>query len=549
MKNLKMKHLLIAILSILISTQVLTANNTIPSIADDPPSYTAPNGKTYTWKVNFDKLSVDYTLAELVKMPVWICCGNTKFSALPTSCRKGVLNSGIKPHQINNLDPSKTYTNSAGDKFTPDANRLRLYGFCMVEQDSRGIPKKEVDLDAVCDELREQIVSEGKQPCSDLTPQNLRPDYERNLIFYTVCGETRSRPMTDEFRRPAAPVVKEVVKEVNCVDDVVNLPVTMICKGDSYEWNIDGQSYTYDAEGTYVHSSPKADNCGKTNTILNLDFYDPINKTIVPEQKYDFVGGETYEFEGMTYDAPGTYEREYVDTNGCNAMATLVLQEKEVPKQICSDCVTNARDLGNIELALRGNYGKHPVSPKANIINHLAPSLGVEVGYWKDWRNKQDLLNGLTCKKSLFEYGIIGGISGSKLLGGEPSECNCNDASEGSSIHAYLEPGVRWHFLGACDRYKFLPIPVAGAGLRMHYNDHNIEDISNITLSPKVFAEARWYFSQLFRTPTPNMVSMMDKEREDINSLFFSVGGEAFAPGFAFGNLNYIGYLKLGFRF
>ncbi len=548
-----MKHLLIAILSLLISTQVLSANHVVLSVDDDPPSYTAPNGKTYTWSVNFAQLSEDYKLSDLVNMPVWICCGNTKLSALPSgSCRKGILNSGIKPHQINNLDPAKTYTNSRGEKFTPDPNRLRLYGFCMVEQDSRGIPQKEVDLAAVCDELRDQIVQQGSQPCSDLSPQNIRPDYDRRLIYYTVCGEARSRPMTnDEYIRPAetTTVVKEVVKEVNCVDDVINLPVTKICEGESYEWSIDGQNYTYDQAGTYVHSTPKADNCGKTNTILNLDYYDPINRTIVPEERYDFDGGETYEFEGMLFDAPGTYKKEYVDANGCNAMATIVLQEKKVAKQICSDCATNARDLGNIEVALRGNYGKLPVSPKVNAINHLGTSAGVEVGYWKDWRSKLDALNGLTCKKNLFEYGIIGGITADKLYGGESSECDCNNASEGSSIHAYVEPGVRWHFLGLCDRYKFLPIPVAGAGLRMHYNDHNLEDISKVSLSPKVFAEGRWYFNQLFRSPTNNTASLTGRDREDISSPFFSIGGEAFAPGFTFGDLNYVGYLKLGLRF
>jgi len=497
-----MKHLLIAILALIISTQVLTANNEIPLVGD-PPSYTAPNGKTYTWRVNFANLSEDYKLSELVNMPVWICCGNTKLSALPSgSCRKAILNSGIKPHQINSIDANKTYTNSRGDKFTPDADRLRLYGFCMVEQDSRGLPQKEVDLDAVCNELRDQIVSEGRQPC-----------------------------------------------EVNCVDDVVNLPVTKICEGETYNWSIDGTDYSYDKAGTYVHSTPKANNCGKTNTILNLDYYDPINKTVVPEERFDFDGGETYAFEGMTFDAPGTYEREYVDANGCNANATIVLQEKEVPKQICSDCATNARDLGNIEVAAKGNYGKLPVSPKVNPINHLGTSAGIEVGYWKDWRNKLDLLNGLTCKKNLFEYGIVGGITADKLIGGESSECNCNNASEGSNVHAYVEPGVRWHFLGMCDRYKFLPIPVAGAGLRMHYNDHNIEDISKVSLSPKLFAEGRWYFNQLFRSPTNNMASLTGRDREDISSAFFSIGGEAYAPGFTFGDLNYVGYLKLGLRF
>ncbi len=540
-----MKHLIISILSLLISTQILFATNEIP-MAGDPPSYTAPNGKTYTWRSNFDQLSVDYSLAELVKMPVWICCGNTAFENLPSeSCRKGILNSGIKPHQVLNISADKTYTNSLGESFTPDPDRLRLYGFCMVESDSRGI-NQVVDIDKVCDELKAQMRKEGVEPCNDLTPQNIFPDYDKQLVYYTVCGKTYSKPMTDEFRRPT--VKTEVVKEVvNCVDDFVNLPVTRICKGESYEWNIDGETYTYDAEGTYMHSSPKADDCGKINTILNLDFYEPIDTTIVPSQRFDFAMGESFDFQGMKLDSAGTYKKAYTDSNGCEALATIVLQEKEEPKQICGDCVTNAKDLGNIEVALRGNYGKQPVSPSSNPINALGTSGAIEVGFWKDWRNKRDLLNGITCKNTLFEYGIIGGITPQKLYSGESSECDCNDASQGSNIHAYLEPGVRWHFLGLCDRNRFLPIPVVGTGLRLHYNDHKLDDISKLTLSPKAFAEGRWYFTKLLKSP--RVLAVANDERESINSAFFAIGGEAFAPAFTFDKLNYMAYAKLGLRF
>ncbi len=545
-KKVTMKHLLIYILSLTISMQMAFANNEIP-VDVDPPSYTAPNGKTYTWGDNFGQLSVDYSLADLVNMPVWICCGNTSFQKLPSeACKKGILNSGINPHQVLNLSATKTYTNSLGNSFTPDPDRLRLYGFCLVEGDSRGI-NQTVDINKVCDELKAQMEKEGVQPCDDLTPQNIYPDYNQQLIYYTVCGKTYSKPMTDEFRKPV-PAEKEVVKEVvNCEDDFENLPVIRICEGESYNWTIDGTTYTYEEAGTYMHSTPKADNCGKVNTILNLDFFEPIDKTIVPEQKFDFAAGETYEFEGKTFDAPGTYNEAYTDTNGCNAMATIVLQEKEAPKQICSDCASNARDLGNIEAALRLNTGQQPVSPSSNPLNHASLHGAFEAGFWKDWRNKRDVLNGITCKNNLFEYGIIGGLASHGLYSGESTECDCNDASKGSNVHAYLEPGVRWHFLGLCDSHRWLPIPVIGAGLRMHYNDHKLEDISKITLSPKVFGEGRWYFSKLFNT-TRNM-ALPREDRGDISSLFFALGAEAFAPAFSFDNLNYIGYAKLGYRF
>lgn len=545
-----MKHLILYICTLVLFIQMTFASSGIlPTV--DPPSYKAPNGKTYTWSVNFDQLSEDYTLAELVTMPVWICCGNTSFEALPNSCRKGILNSGIKPHQVQNLSPNKTYTNSLGNKFTPDAERLRLYGFCMVESDSRGIVQT-VDINAVCDELRDEMIKAGQQPCDDLTPQNVRPDYDRQLIYYTVCGETFTRPMTGEFTRPNQPqVVKEIVKEVvNCDDEFVNLPLVKICEGESYEWNIDGQQYVYSDAGTYIHSTSKADNCGKINNILNIDFYEPINTTIVPEERFDFAAGETYTYQDIVLDAAGTYERDYVDANGCNAIATIVLREKEAPQVNCPDCVSNAKDLGNIEVAARLNYGKQPISPDANAINDLGLSGGLEAGLWKDWRSKRNLMEDVaSCNNNLFEYGIIGGIASRSLIGEEPSECNCNNASEGSAIHAYIEPGVRWHLLGLCDRSKILPIPVIGTGLRLHYNDHNIDDISRLTVSPKAFAEGRWYFNQLLRSTRVLTASDVTNDNNGINSLFFAIGGEAFAPGFTFGDLNYNAYLKLGYRF
>ncbi len=540
-----MKHLIIYIFSLTLFMPLGYSNVELgPDV--DPPSYTAPNGKTYTWGQNFAQLADDYSLAELVTMPVWICCGNTAFQKLPSAaCRKGILNSGIQPHEVLKLSASKTYTNSLGNPFTPDPDRLRLYGFCIVEGDSRGV-NQTVDINKVCDELKVQMEREGIQPCDDLTPQNIYPDYNKQLIYYTVCGKTYSKPMTDEFRTQTTE--KEVVTEVvNCVDDFKNLPVIKICEGENYVWNIDGKKYEYDAPGTYLHSTPKADNCGKINTILNLDFYEPIDTTIVPTQKYDFAAGEVFTFQGMTLDSAGTYKKMYTDPNGCDAMATIVLQEKEAPQSNCTDCATNARDLGNIEAALRLNYGRQPISPDANPLA-LSPLHGaLEVGLWKDWRNKRDLMNGITCKNNLFEYGIIGGLASHALHGSDPTECGCNDASAGSNIHAYLEPGVRWHLLGLCDSYRALPIPVVGAGLRAHYNDHKLDDISRWTLSPKVFAEGRWYFNQLWRAP--RVASLLDTDREDINSLFFAIGAEAFAPAFQFDRSNWIGYLKLGYRF
>ncbi len=542
MKNLKMKHLFLYILTIIISSQSLSANGEADWIGD-PPSYKAPNGKTYTWRDNFSDLSVDYTLAELVNMPVWICCGNTSFQKLPSEpCRKGILNSGIKPHEVLKLSSDKTYTNSLGQPFTPDQDRLRLFGFCIVEGDSRGL-NQTVDINKVCDELKEQMIKEGKQPCEDLSPQNIYPDYEKQLIYYTVCGKTYSKPMDSSYQRPA--VQKEEVI-INCVDEFNNLPVVEICEGETYNWVIDDASYTYDKSGTYMHTVSKADDCGKMITILNLDFFEPIDTTLVPTQKYDFANGDVYSFQGMTLDSAGTYKKPYVDVNGCNAMATIVLQEEAKPQSICSDCVTNAKNLEDFEIAARLNYGSQPVHPDVNPINHLGFHPAFELGFWQDWQNKKDILNGNTCKNSLFEYGINGGIALDRLYGGESSECDCNDASEGSNIHLYLEPGVRWHYLGFCDISKLIPTPVLGAKLRMHYNDHKIEDITKITLSPKLFAEGRWYLSKALFSPK---IAIDDSSDDFINSLFLAIGGEAIAPAFQVNALDYIGYLKLGYRF
>ena len=512
--------------------------------AGDPPSYKAPNGKTYTWSKNFDQLSVDYTLAELVKMPVWICCGNTSFRKLPSdACQKGILNSGIKPHQVQNLSAEKQYTNSLGEKFTPDLDRLRLFGFCIVEGDSRSV-YQEVDPNRVCDELKEQMAKDGIKPCNDLTPQNVYPDYEKQLIYYTVCGKTYSRPITEEFVKPQKEIIREVV---NCVDEFVNLPLVRLCEDEVYNWSIDDTTYVIQTAGTFMHTTPKADNCGKVISILNLDYFASQDTMIIPAEKFDFMAGEVYSFEGMVFDSAGTYTKVYTDRNGCVSKATLILQEKPAPQIICPDCKSNARDLGNIEVAARLNYGSQPVSTKSHPINSIQTQGGLEAGYWKEFPKRDASISGISCKNNLTEWGILGGIITGSLYSGESTECDCNDATLGSSVHAYLEPGVRTHLLGLCDRYSWLPIPVVGLGLRMHYNDHKIDDISKLTFSPKLSAEGRWYFAKAFRTSTS--IALNDEDRSSISSLFFGFGGEAFAPGFNFGDLDYMGYLKLGYRF
>ena len=90
-----------------------------------------------------------------------------------------------------------------------------------------------------------------------------------------------------------------------------------VCFGETYEWN--GQ--TYNETGKYTQTFPAANGADSIVT-LNLTVY-PQTPDTTEEVTIKF--GETYEWNGQTYSTAGEYTTTLQDENGCNYQATLIL--------------------------------------------------------------------------------------------------------------------------------------------------------------------------------------------------------------------------------
>ena len=88
---------------------------------------------------------------------------------------------------------------------------------------------------------------------------------------------------------------------------------------DSYDWNGD----TYTASGTYTFETTNAVGCDSTAT-LNLTI---INSTTSSE---DVSACDSYDWNGETYTASGTYTFETTNVAGCDSIATLILEISQV---------------------------------------------------------------------------------------------------------------------------------------------------------------------------------------------------------------------------
>ncbi len=90
-----------------------------------------------------------------------------------------------------------------------------------------------------------------------------------------------------------------------------------VCFGESYEWN--GQ--TYDETGKYTQTFPAANGA---DSIVTL------NLTVLPEvpvtkEKAAVCYGETYTWQGQEYTESGEYSVTLQDVNGCDSVITLAL--------------------------------------------------------------------------------------------------------------------------------------------------------------------------------------------------------------------------------
>ncbi|HCY42256.1 MAG TPA: hypothetical protein DHV48_13020, partial [Prolixibacteraceae bacterium] len=89
-----------------------------------------------------------------------------------------------------------------------------------------------------------------------------------------------------------------------------------ICSGDSYIW----QGSTYNTTGTYTAIYVSSTGCDSIYT-LNLT----VNPTYAFNEDHAICNGDSYTWHGTTYTAAGTFTKSYTTVNGCDSIYTLNL--------------------------------------------------------------------------------------------------------------------------------------------------------------------------------------------------------------------------------
>lgn len=90
-----------------------------------------------------------------------------------------------------------------------------------------------------------------------------------------------------------------------------------VCFGETYDWN----GKTYNETGKYIYTTVAANGADSIVT-LDLTVYPQTEATTEP---VEIPSGETYEWNGEIYTASGEYTITLQDENGCDYQATLVL--------------------------------------------------------------------------------------------------------------------------------------------------------------------------------------------------------------------------------
>ena len=123
-----------------------------------------------------------------------------------------------------------------------------------------------------------------------------------------------------------------------------------ICAGDAYTWAVTGLSYT--VAGVYTDTLVNALGCDSIISTLNLTVLPEVEATVV---KDTVCPGETYTWNGETYDKAGTYTITLTNAAGCDSVATLELFIPDADNYIDYDHVPAVSKYGNRLLVINLN--------------------------------------------------------------------------------------------------------------------------------------------------------------------------------------------------
>ncbi len=127
---------------------------------------------------------------------------------------------------------------------------------------------------------------------------------------------------------------------------------TSITACSSYTWN----GTTYTKSGSYTYATKNAVGCDSTATLLLTVNYPSTSTTTA-----SICAGNTYTFNGSTYDSAGTYLAHLTNAVGCDSAATLVLSVRYPSSSItkASICAGNTYSFNGKSYDVAGTYVAH----------------------------------------------------------------------------------------------------------------------------------------------------------------------------------------------
>ncbi len=199
----------------------------------------------------------------------------------------------------------------------------------------------------------------GVNGCDQYIILNLTvEDRFQTMLTETICqGEAY---LFADVARVASGVYEEVLQATNGCDSVVTLNLTVndtietiinqtICENSTYDFN--GQALT--EAGVYRDTQVTINGCDST-IVLNLKVSDRYET----ERNEMICGGDSITFNNQTIGTAGTYQENFVATNGCDSIIILNLTVNPVSFTAVSEeiCFGSIRPFNGQDLTEAGTY-------------------------------------------------------------------------------------------------------------------------------------------------------------------------------------------------
>lgn len=193
-----------------------------------------------------------------------------------------------------------------------------------------------------------QMISKNSTSISNIDICSNALPFVWNGNSYTNSGSYTAR-LNNTFGCDSIATLNLKVKQASSITNV------SICDGENYTFN----GSTYSISGQYAAHLSTTENC---DSIANLVL--TIKQPSSSITNASICQGESYTFNGTTYNSNGTYTANHVNSFGCDSVATLNLTIKQPSEYIIYDtiCSNSSYTFNNRTIKQTGTYTDHKLN-------------------------------------------------------------------------------------------------------------------------------------------------------------------------------------------